>query len=412
MSEQSEKRTLEKATIWALIGVLATVLIGVPGIYYAIHEKQPHISYELVGDSKVLDVHQPVKELEIRYRGEDIYALKKNLRVLTLTVRNDGEVHIKQADFDQTMPWGISIKGGQIVDVPKVVSFNSDYIRNNINPQVASNNLIIFQKIILERNKYFTIEIQLLNRVEEEPELHIVGKIAGIENPIINNNRKENAVPGLWTSVFYGTLSVQLVRLVVFIVGTIILIAIVVLLIIAGSTVERYYKNQSFRRRVNRFLEPLLVGKDQIEREYLRRLFIRTQGNIDILKDLKLLFSNPDNVSLFLRNINREYEHLATLTNTSPTAIAYRVAISRLPSLHGQGSLVYKQSPDGKGFILHTEFLPAIDELIAYMSRIEPPLKLRKLLGIHYQRSPVDEWLEPRFLKKLATTPAVEPRML
>jgi len=146
MGDQLQKRRFETATFWALLGILATVIVGVPAIYLAAHEKRPHVSYEIVGDSKVLDVHQPVKELEIRYRGEDIYAQRKNLRVLTITIRNDGEVHIRQTDFDESMPWGLQLNGGQLVDVPKLVSCNSDYIRDNINLQTTTNNLELIRK--------------------------------------------------------------------------------------------------------------------------------------------------------------------------------------------------------------------------------------------------------------------------
>jgi len=78
-----------------------------------------------------------------------------------------------------------------IAAVPKVVSCNSDYIRNNINLQVSTNNTIIFQKIIFERDKYFTIRILLLSRAYEEPELRVVGKVAGIEDQEVVNNHRD-----------------------------------------------------------------------------------------------------------------------------------------------------------------------------------------------------------------------------
>jgi hypothetical protein len=95
MGDQTNKKKIEKATIWALLGILFTVTLGVPAIYLAVHEKRPHVSYEIVSDSKILDVHQPVKELEIRYRGEDIYAQKKNLRVLTTFPRWSSSASIR-----------------------------------------------------------------------------------------------------------------------------------------------------------------------------------------------------------------------------------------------------------------------------------------------------------------------------
>src|ERR1017187_3928519 len=299
MADQLEKKRIEKATFWAFLGILATVILGLPAIYFSVHEKRPHVSYEIVGDSKVLDVHQPVKELEIRYRGEDIYALKKNLSVLTITIRNDGETHIKQSDFDGSMPWGLQIKKGQLVDVPKLVSWNSDYIRDNINLQTTTNNLIIFQKIILERDKYFTIELQLLHRSEDEPEIEVVGKIAGIEAQAVINNIKDNGTPGFWAKVFYGSLTIQLARVFIFVVGTILLIAIVIFLIVSISEAQSSRQAKKTIREINTFLGPLLEDKDEKTKEAYRWLFRLSGGNIESLEELIKFLSNPETITHF-----------------------------------------------------------------------------------------------------------------
>lgn len=293
-----------KTVFWGLLGIFATVVLGMPAIYYAVHEKQPHISYELIGDSKVLDVHQPVKELEIRYRGEDIYAQHKNLRVWTITVRNDGETHVKQEDFDKTMPWGIMIKDAQIVDVPKLISCNSDYVSNNISLALVSNNVVTFQKIIFEREKYFTVEIQLLHRADNEPSAEILGKIAGIERQTLTANHKDNGSVGFWASVFSGSVSVQLLRLIIYVAGTIIFAILIISTLAWATTTHSSSKRKKLKHLMASYLEPILTGRTDLERDRLESLFIKSEANIDDLRKTKDFLAHPDNLQTFLVSLN------------------------------------------------------------------------------------------------------------
>jgi hypothetical protein len=52
MDAQSKRSSFEKTTLWALLGILATVGLGVPAVYFAIHEKRPHISYEIISKNQ------------------------------------------------------------------------------------------------------------------------------------------------------------------------------------------------------------------------------------------------------------------------------------------------------------------------------------------------------------------------
>ncbi len=291
MADGALKSKLQRETIWALLGILVTVILGLPAIYYTIHEKVPHIAYEIIGDTKVLDVHKPVKELEIRYKGEDIYAQKKNLSVLTITVRNDGETHIKQADFDTTTPWGLLVNNGHLVDAPKLIDANSDYIRSNINLSAGTNDTISFQKIIFEKDKYFTFELQILHRDEETPQIIPIGKIAGIEKQAVVKRYKSQGPIGFWASVFFGTWGVQVTRAAVF---TIALVIVLFGIIATGSLLGGAAERARFRRRqlaialLRSYAEPLLKTKEGADRKIATFFLLWSFGNFEKLTDLRM----------------------------------------------------------------------------------------------------------------------------
>ncbi|HEX3624400.1 MAG TPA: hypothetical protein VH280_03135 [Verrucomicrobiae bacterium] len=337
----SSKRQIEHATIWALIGIFATVVIGVPGIYYAVHEKRPHVTYEIVGNSKVLDVHQPVKDLEIRYHGEDIYALKKDLSILTITIRNDGETHILQSDFDQSMPWGLQIKRGQIVDVPKLVNCNSDYLQNHIDIQSTTNNLVIFQKIIFDRETFFTVQLQVLHPSDEDPEINVIGKIAGIDTQAVVNNLKDDGTPGLWSQIFYGSLKVQLARIFVYVAGTVLLIIAVVLSLAGISELRSKNVQKKIKRKVDAFLGPVLEGKDEKARATVNALLWLSRGKVKSLKKLRAFLSDTGETTQILEKLRNHTLAIGELRSL-PSILERTIQQRRVIETLGKGDEIFR----------------------------------------------------------------------
>ena len=238
---------LKTATRWSLIGILVTLVLGIPALYLAIRQPVPHVSFKVVRESNVLDLHQPVLDLTISYRGEDIKKKNKNLRIMTVRVENDGDTDIRQGDYDHKQPWGIRLLDADIVEQPKIVDSNSQYIRDNADPNVDKNNVIMFNKIILERGKFFVVEFQVLYDLTKKPRMEAVGKITGIETVPIIAADPETTQPGFWRKVFWGDATVQIVRIIVFAVGTIglLILLIYVLLSIDERKEKQKQKEQN-----------------------------------------------------------------------------------------------------------------------------------------------------------------------
>ena len=100
------RNKIEQFLPWGFLGVFLTVLVGAGSLYLTLRDRAPSIAIE-VSDYNVLDLHRPLKDLSILFRGQDIQDKKLNLRIYSITVRNDGETNIRQSDFDQTKPWGL-----------------------------------------------------------------------------------------------------------------------------------------------------------------------------------------------------------------------------------------------------------------------------------------------------------------
>ena len=196
---------------WSLTGVIIALLLGIFPVYDFYFE-DPNITFDIVNDANVLDVHKPLSELNIYFQGEDIQQKNLNLRIISVKIENTGNVDILQNFYDENVIFGLQIDGGHIIE-SRLIFSNSDYLTSNLNLKIV-NNTIEFSKPILEKNKYFIVEILVLHDKDKGPTIVPLGKIAGIERMDVTKSYTERQT--FFDDVFSGSSLVQSVRLVVY----------------------------------------------------------------------------------------------------------------------------------------------------------------------------------------------------
>lgn len=293
MAEIAKKR-LEQVAVWSVVGILATVVMGILALWITTRQAEPAIRFTILQESNVLDLHQPVKDLAISYRGEDIQAQNKNLRIITVRAENTGDTDIRQGDYDQNQAWGLEVCDAEIVERPKVVDSNSDYILENLRPQVDKAGVIEFRKIIFERGKFFVIEFQVLHELANRPRIQAVGKITGIQEQPVILATAQQAEPGLWHKVFWGETSVQIARALAFLVAAVVLVAGVLVLIAFVMERRDRRKRRRMRRKVRDYLALLLEGKTESQRETILAVVRETNADVGRLTALLEFISSPE----------------------------------------------------------------------------------------------------------------------
>ena len=293
------RSTIDKILPWSVLGLIATVILGVPGIYFASREKSPEVVFEVVSESNVLDIHKPLKDLSISFRGQDLQEKQQNLRIITVAVSNRGELSIKQPDFDQQKPWGLAVRNAEIIEQPRLISASSEYIRDNLHPKTSKDNdSVEFNKIIFEKGKSFTIELRVLHSADKEPQLVPLGKIAGLDKQVVIRNTGAEKEPSFWGQVFSGGMGIQATRTGIYFVGTIFL-----LLVVAGTSVtigEKRHKQKRRRReqQTTEYLQPLLDGRNEREKEVIWKLFKDSDGMIKKLARLQNVLSDGETLGI------------------------------------------------------------------------------------------------------------------
>jgi len=161
------------------IAITLSIIFFVITIYYVFYTPQPKITYTILSDSNIVDLHKPLEDLKILFQNEDIQKNNLNLKIYTLKISNSGTKNILETHYASDENWGIKITEGRIIE-SRLVESNSDYLKRNLNPKIVDDKTINFKKVILDSNDYFTLEVLVLHSKDTDINLIPFGKISGI----------------------------------------------------------------------------------------------------------------------------------------------------------------------------------------------------------------------------------------
>lgn len=261
-TEIKKKLGLDQRFPWSFLGVVIALLSVGFALYTYYHQPEPDIVYEIDSQSDVFDLHRPLQDLTLSFRGQDVQQQNLNLRILSVRIWNRGMIDILQGAYDQQEPWGITVTPGQVIEV-RVGQNNSQYLASHINPHIVESSTIQLNKVILERDKFVTLDILVLHHKDAPPHIAAYGKIAGINQiPVIDASAPTK--PGFIQQLFSGSLFIHIGR---FIFYFLVLIAVVTSAVGVSSVFEAIGR----RGRRKRFA----------------RVLASTTGNVEAMKMLE-----------------------------------------------------------------------------------------------------------------------------
>lgn len=162
-----------------VIGIILAIIFFIITIYYIFYTPQPKITYTILSDSNIVDLHKPLEDLKILFQNEDIQKNNINLKIYTLKISNSGTKNILETHYASDENWGINITEGRIIE-SRLIESNSDYLKRNLNPKIVNDKTIDFKKVVFDKNDYFTLEVLVLHSRDSDVNLIPFGKISGI----------------------------------------------------------------------------------------------------------------------------------------------------------------------------------------------------------------------------------------
>jgi hypothetical protein len=255
----------------------------------ALDKRDARMAYEILNTIDVLDVRTPVEDLKITFRGEDIQQGNLNLRIYSIRVTNTGETDILQSHYDSSEIWGLQVSEGKVIEA-RPMSSSSDYLGRKAIPQLIGDGSVEFPKTILEEGEFFAFDMLVLHVKGQTPVISPQGKIAGIDEISMSRIPLEAKETSFFSELFSGGWLIQMARVPMYFLGTLLVIVVGVFIII--------FVSEDLPKRIRRLkasMAPALRNHgDPTQREALKEAYGRwgTEG----LKALKGLLDAPETI--------------------------------------------------------------------------------------------------------------------
>jgi hypothetical protein len=182
MGLTSALNKFEHRYAWSLLGfVLAAIFGGITIYTEFLRDNRPDLRFEIISDTSVLDLREPLGDLQIIYWGIDIKKAKQALRVMVVRVRNIGLQDILRGHYDDRSPFGFSIRHGTLLRV-EMLSASNNYLRTTVDAKVRDPTSAVFNPVIIESQEWFILKSLVLHSDADTPVLEPFGKIAGVRD--------------------------------------------------------------------------------------------------------------------------------------------------------------------------------------------------------------------------------------
>ena len=280
---------------WLTTITIASLGVGIVGVilaFLALREPKPEVTFETISEANVFDLRRPLKDLGISFRERNIQEQGLNLRILSISIKNTGEVDILPSHYDQEDDWGIQISEGELIEA-RLLDSNSDFLKSKVVPERKDIRTVIFPKLIFEKGDVFTVEMLVLHPKEAFPTISPLGKIAGIENITVLKRALDREEASLLSNLFPGNTLVQAIRSVIYVFGAFVILILLVVTIVGATQFTDNQREKARRKRIS-----ASVAVQQLEQDTIRQQLIdyyATNGPPG-LREMQELLRHPERI--------------------------------------------------------------------------------------------------------------------
>lgn len=308
---------IDKKLSWSFLGFILAAFFGGIAIYTEfIRDTSPTLKYEILSNTKILDVKEDVTGLGIIYNNEDIRKAHKTLSVLIVRVSNEGRSPILKTYYDNASPLGLSISSGEIITA-EVINATTDYLRQNAGISVRDPSNVEFSQMIIEPNESFTTKLLILNPEQNAPTIFPKGKIAGVKKLLLVDRQSEYTKETFIMKALSGSLWVQVFRTITYVVAFILLLIVVIAPPIYISEKKDQWKRNSILRQFKSRTDSALNNLNVELYDFYKRYGLRP------LKEMKKILGDDNRFLKFVKVALSEIKIISSMESPSiPTEIS------------------------------------------------------------------------------------------
>jgi hypothetical protein len=299
---------IERKFAWSFLGFLLAVFFGGIAIYTEyFRDTSPIIKYEVLSNTKILDVKEDVGGLSIIYNNEDIKKSKKTLSVLALKIGNEGRSAVLKSYYDNASPLGFVINSGEIIK-GEIIGATTPYLQENAKVKVQNERTAEFSDVIIEPNESFVAKFLVLNPENTNLIVSPKGKVAGVKKIILADQLTEQEKhESFILKVISGSIWVQIVRVSIYFLGV-----ILALIIVFGPVI--YISDKRDERRKGKILRQFQkYTNNKYNLLNIKVYEFYRQNGLQGLLEMKKAITDDDKFSTFLKRYDKagvDYEKL------------------------------------------------------------------------------------------------------
>lgn len=254
-------------SIWAtavkwLLGIIAIVGFGVTIYLGFIKKTTPNLEYDILSETDLFNNKESASYIKIFIDSLDVQENHLNISTYRIRVGNKGNAHISFYNYD-TGSFGLKIVNGTLLEPPVLLESSTEYIQSKFteNDSVVKTSFINIPKLALDVDDYFVVKLVILHETKDSPRFIPEGKISG--QKVIAVNPIQAPQPDFWTTVFFGSMLVQLVRLIAYLMAAVIVLILTVAIVAYVSDKVDKQKRRKFIRNLSKNVGILEVVKDE-----------------------------------------------------------------------------------------------------------------------------------------------------
>ncbi|TCL32456.1 hypothetical protein EV210_12121 [Anaerospora hongkongensis] len=173
---------------WASILTLIGFIIGLFSVPPFFFPSKPELTFEIISEFDIMDIQKNIPGLTIKYNEKYLSEDNQSLRIIRIRARNSGDIDITKALYDETLPFGFTVKNGEIVSL-RPAEYGSEYFKTNFKQSLdKNNNTVEYSKIIWDKEDFVITDLLVAYNKGAYPQILPIGKIAGISKFSTNEN--------------------------------------------------------------------------------------------------------------------------------------------------------------------------------------------------------------------------------
>lgn len=152
--------------------------------------------YPIFFNDKANIVYETTKEL--KNKSKETYLIK---------VKNNGDINLRDIDFDSNFPWGIEVINGKFLNKDFLVYSESTYISNKNKINLINEHQIEFTKLFFDVDDSFSFKVDVLKDRNKDVYFKSIGKVSGIKiieiDPFILTDKIISSIIMISKFIFY-----------------------------------------------------------------------------------------------------------------------------------------------------------------------------------------------------------------